>query len=264
MVLFGGLKMSKYKVCNIVLCKNEEDVIPFCIDYWKRIANKVVVYDNGSTDSSIELLSQYDWIDVRHFDSEGHNDVIQKSIKEHAYLEFKDSYDIIIISDMDELFYFQDFEKEIDKMIQGNYNCMLLPLYSLCEDGKPQYKEDKLLHQLCHKYYKQRMNHTRGLEAYTKFSIFNTKITDVVAMSVGQHYVQTAPTMNVMVADNAFGIHIDKGFGEDYYVAKRRKMGENLSETNKRGRMGIEYLKSEEDSRKEYRDNQAKSFDINL
>ena len=254
----------KYKILWITLCKDELDILPYCRQYWERIATNVLVLDNGSTDGSIEYLSQLPYVILRHFESEGHNDVIQKSIKEQAYLEFKDSYDIIIISDMDELFYFQDFEKEIDKMIQGNYNTMLLPLYSICEDGKPHYQEDKLLHQLCHKFYKQRMNHTRGLEAYTKFSIFNTKITDVVAMSVGQHYVQTAPTMNVMVADNAFGLHIDKGFGLQYKWEIRQKMFKNLSETNKRGGMAVEYGMSYDQLKAEYERNQSKSFDINL
>ena len=131
------------------------------------------------------------------------------------------------------------------------------------EDSKPLFQEDKLLHQLCHKFYKQRMNHMKGLEAYSKISIFNTKNTDIVRMSVGQHYVQTLPTMNVMIGEDAFGLHIDKGFGESYYANKRKKMGENLSQTNINGGMGIEYLKREEDSIKEYREHQANSFNIN-
>lgn len=254
----------KYKICHIVLCKNEEDIIPFCIDYWKRIADKVVVYDNGSTDSSIELLSKHDWIEIRTFDSDGQNDPLQKQIKELAYKEFREFYDVIIISDMDEVFYFENLEKELDKMINGNYDAMLLPLYSLCEDSKPQYEEGKLLHQLCHKFYKQRMNHMENLQDFTKISIFNTNTVLFLNMSVGQHFVYTVPTQNFIIAEDAFGLHIDKGLGEDYYVARRKKMGDNLSKTNRQCGMCIEYLKSEEESRKEYREHQAKSFDINI
>jgi len=253
-----------YKTLIITLCFNEMDILPFVEQYWRRIATKVLVLDNGSTDGSIEYLSNLHYVEVRHFDSNGQNDVIQKTVKEQAYLEFKDQYEIIVLCDMDELFYFQDYEKEIDKMVQGNYNCMLLPLYSLCEDKRPDYNPDLLLHQQCHKFYKQRMNHMRGLENYTKISIFNTKITDVVAMSVGQHYVQTAPTMNVMVADNAFGLHIDKGFGLQYKWIIRQKMFKNLSETNKRGGMAVEYGMSYDQLKAEYERNQSKSFDINL
>ena len=46
------------------LCYNEEIIIPYVIDYWKKIINdginlKVIVYDNHSTDNSVELLSKY-------------------------------------------------------------------------------------------------------------------------------------------------------------------------------------------------------------
>lgn len=257
-------KNLKYEVCHIVLCKNEEDIIPFCIQYWQRYATKVVVFDNHSTDSSVELLSKHDWIEIRTFDSDGQNDPLQKQIKELAYKEFREFYDVIIISDMDEVFYFENLEKELDKMIKGNYDAMLLPLYSLCEDKKPQYEEGKLLHQLCHKFYKQRMNHMGGFQNYTKISIFNTNTVIFLSMSVGQHFVNTIPTQNFMIGENAFGLHIDKGFGIDYKFNIRQKMNENLSKTNKQYGMCIEYSKDYKSLKEEYENNQKHSFDINL
>ena len=254
----------KYKICWVVLCKNEIDILPFVKQYWERLQCDVVVYDNGSTDGSLEFLSKLPYATVKHFDSDGQNDPLQKQIKEQAFLQLKDQYDIIIISDMDEVFYFENAEKEFDKMMQGGFNTMLLPLFSLCEDFKPQPQEDKLLHQLCHKFYKQRMNHTGGLDSFTKFSIFNTKNIQFISMSVGQHFVNVIPTQNTMIGEDAFGLHIDKGFGLDYYLEKRRKMGANLSQTNIKCGMAIEYLKSVEDSTKEYKEHQAKCFDINI
>lgn len=251
------------KTIWITLCKNEEDIIPFCIQYWSRIADKVIVYDNHSTDSSVELLSKHDWIEVRTFDSEGQNDVIQKQVKEKAYLEFKDKYDIIIISDMDEVFYFNDFKAISEAFVNGGYNVLMTPIYSLCEDSKPPYSEDKLLHQQCHKFYKQKMNHMTGFSDYSKLSIFNTKTTDKVIMSVGQHYVQTLPDMRIMLANDAFCLHVDKGFGLDYKYKIRQRMNDNLSETNKRANMCIEYADTYDKLKKQYEDNQSKSFNLN-
>jgi len=252
-----------YKTLLITLCKNEMDILPFVRQYWERIGCDVVVYDNGSTDGSLEYLSKLPYVTVRHFDSEGHNDVIQKQVKEQAYQEHKDQYDFIIISDMDEVFYFYDFNALQAQMIAGGYNILMTPIYALCEAGKPIYDDSKLLHQICHKFYKQRMNHMNGFDKYSKLSIFNTKVTDKITMSVGQHYVYTSPQMMILLDKQSFCLHINRGFGADYYAKVRHQMGKNLSKTNLMGGMGVEYLNSVEKLKEDYLNNQKNSFDIN-
>ena len=253
----------KYKNCWITLCFNEMDILPFVKQYWERLECDVVVYDNGSTDGSIEFLQSLPYVTLKHFDSEGQNDVIQKTIKEQAYSELKDKYDFIIISDMDEVFYFNDFKALQAQMITEGYNCLITPIYSLCEESKPLYDDSKMLHQLCHMFYKQRMNHMNGFDDYSKISIFNCKITDKVSMSVGQHYVQTSPTMKILLSKDDFCLHVDKGFGISYKYRIRQKMHENLSETNRKGGMCVEYGDSYEKLEQEYVENIKKSFDIN-
>ena len=34
-------------------------VLPFAVDYWRRYADHVTVFDNGSTDGSIEFMQQH-------------------------------------------------------------------------------------------------------------------------------------------------------------------------------------------------------------
>ena len=107
------------------------------------------------------------------------------------------------------------------------------------------------------------MNHMKGFDEYSKLSIFNTKVTYKVEMSVGQHFVKTSPEMNIMLSDVGFNLHIDKGFGLEYKYKIRQKMYANLSQTNKRYGMAIEYADSYEKLAAEYKNNQENSFDIN-
>lgn len=252
------------RICWIVLCKNEIDILPFVSKYWERIGvDKVVVFDNGSTDGSLEYLSNLKYVEIRHFESSGQNDIIQKQIKEDAYLEYKKYYDIVIISDMDEIFYFNDFKATGEAFINGGYTCMVTPIFSLCEANKPPIEANKLLHQLCHNFYKQKMNHMEGFEDYSKISIFNTKIVDEIKMSVGQHYVGTFPKMKVMYCSDGFCLHVDKGFGIDYKYNIRQKMNNNLSDTNRKFGMCIEYNDSYGKLKSEYEENMKKSFNLN-
>lgn len=238
------------------------DILPYVAQYWERLNCDVYVCDNGSSDGSIEFLSKLHYVTITHFDSDGHNDVIHKTIKEQMYQKLKDKYDIIIICDLDEVFYFKDFKALSEAFVSGGYNVLMTPIWTLCEDSKPPYNESQLLHQQCHKFYKQKMNHMKGFEDYCKLSIFNTHTTDKVQMSVGQHYVQTSPDMRIMLSFDGFNLHINKGFGEEYYANARHKMGENLSETNIRGGMGVEYLKDINKLREDYRASQNNCIDI--
>lgn len=255
--------MSNLKICWITLCYNEMDILPFVQQYWERVNADVVVYDNGSTDGSIQYLLKLPYVTVKHFDSDGQNDVIQKTIKEQAYLEVKDKYDIVIITDMDEVFFFNDFKALSEAFVKSPYNILMTPIFSLCEDSKPPYSKTELLHQQCHKFYKQKMNHMEGFKDYSKLSIFNTRITDKVQMSVGQHYVRTLPTMSIMLTNEGFNLHIDKGFGWEHKYKIRQKMNDNLSQTNRIGGMCTEYADSLEKVKTDYENNQTNSFDIN-
>ena len=256
--------MGKYKICLVTLCKNESSIIPFCVDYWKRLGiTKAVVWDNESEDNSVELLSKEDWIEIRTFKTAGQTETVQKKLKEDTYLEFKDQFDIIILCDFDEVFYFNDFEAVVGEMIDGGYDCMITPIYSLCEDSKPLYEQGKYLHQLCHKFYKQRMNHMKDFEDVSKISIFNCHTVEKVSMSVGQHYVQTFPKMQIIYEDTGFNLHIDKGFGIPFKWEIRQRMNKNLSEENKKCGFCVEYADSYEKLKQEYEKNQKNSFDIN-
>ena len=250
------------KTLIVTLCKNESALIPFAIKYWQRIADKVIVYDNYSEDNSVELLSKYDFVEVRHFQSPGQQEIIQKELKEKTYLEFKDAFDVIILCDMDELFFFRDYKTSAKRMLDEGYDCMITPIYSLCNDVEPTPSE-KLLHQQCTMFYKQKMNHTPGFEEYSKFSIFNCHTVDGVSMSVGQHFVRTSPNMRIMLENDAFCLHTDKGFSPSFYLATKRRMGKNLSDFNKRNGMATEYLKSDEEHLKDYKEHQEKSFNLN-
>ena len=106
----------KYKIHAYVVCWNEMDNIPFVVDYWKRFAERVIVYDNGSDDGSVEYLSQYPWIEVRQFKTNGFDDTANMNIKNSCWKESIGIADFVVVSDLDECLYSPILESELDYM----------------------------------------------------------------------------------------------------------------------------------------------------
>ena len=105
----------KNKICLYTLCYNELPILPFAIEYWKRFVDKVILYDNGSTDGSVQFLQNHysDFVEVRSFTYKDNNkidDYELKWYKNNWWKEAKGKYDYVIMCDLDEFFYTFDVD----------------------------------------------------------------------------------------------------------------------------------------------------------
>ena len=76
----------------------------------------MIVYDNGSDDGSVEYLSQYPWIEVRQFKTNGFDDTANMNIKNSCWKESIGIADFVVVSDLDECLYSPVLESELDYM----------------------------------------------------------------------------------------------------------------------------------------------------
>jgi hypothetical protein len=89
-----------------ILAYNEEKILPFTLDYYSRICEKIFIYDNMSTDSSDEIYKRYDKVTIIKWDSQNSfNDFYNKEIKNNGYRKYSREADWAIICDCDEILY---------------------------------------------------------------------------------------------------------------------------------------------------------------
>ena len=51
---------------------NEEEYVPFVMPYVEALGyDKFIVFDNGSTDRTVELLKEYPFVEIRHYETNG-------------------------------------------------------------------------------------------------------------------------------------------------------------------------------------------------
>lgn len=255
----------KYKIILYTLCWNEIDILPFVIDYWEAMGlDKVVVYDNESDDGSREFLEQYDWIEVRNRPTNGEKDNdAHKKLKDECWKEAVNEYDYIMVCDIDEVLYFpQGIEKVLDKLSEGSYNVLGAHNYALVEDYKPKHIEGLLMHQMGLRWYPQSSNHMSQYKGkgISKFVFFKSNAN--ISWSVGQHIAYNCKPM-VVNEDECISLHFFAGFGVDYKIARNKMQRDRLSQNNKNKGYSSHYKKREDEMRREYRECQDKSVDIN-
>jgi glycosyltransferase involved in cell wall biosynthesis len=102
------------------ICWNEEVRIPHFLKHYERFADKIIVYDNGSTDSSRELLLKHPLVELKQISSgnEFREDVLmwfrneswkprRNDIRKHC--------DWLMIVDLDEFIYRPDLRNLLER-----------------------------------------------------------------------------------------------------------------------------------------------------
>lgn len=109
------------KIAGVTVCFNESKMVKYVMPYWERMGiDKLIVYDNMSTDNTVELLQKYPFVEIRSFDTGGKfNDREHSKLKDKTIEELKSQgYDWIYSGDFDEVIYCENpnFREELQKI----------------------------------------------------------------------------------------------------------------------------------------------------
>ena len=116
------MRPQDIKILGVTVTYNNEDKIPYVMPYYERIGiDKLVVYDNGSTDRTVEMLSKYPFVEIRSYTTERYDEGLILKFKTEIQNEFKGQYHWCISTYFDEVFYSdRDFREVLyEKMCEG-------------------------------------------------------------------------------------------------------------------------------------------------
>lgn len=229
------------------LCWNEIKVLPFVIQYWKRFARHVYVYDNGSDDGSLELLAQYpDWITVIHYETNNTlNDIAYLQIKNNCW-KVSDA-DWVCVCDMDECLYAKDIFGEIEKLEKEGVNVISPQWCDVWGDKFPEYDETKLCHEVIGGVNPSMQSHLH------KCILFKPCDIKEINYGIGAHTchpVGDNPKIDFL-KDKLWLVHL-KNLSADYRIERFKACAERLSDVNKKHGFGFHYNMKAEETRKEF------------
>lgn len=91
------------KIWAFVTVWNEELMLPYYLRHYSTFCDKIIVLDNESTDSTLDIAREYPMVEIRSYSTEGtFNDFKHLELKHKCVEESKGKADYIIVSDCDE------------------------------------------------------------------------------------------------------------------------------------------------------------------
>jgi len=89
-----------------IFCWNEEEILPFTLDYYSEFCDSIILLDNFSTDSSLEIAKQYSKVKVISWGVAGiYDDRLLTLAKNTCYKDHGRGADWVIVADCDEFLY---------------------------------------------------------------------------------------------------------------------------------------------------------------
>lgn len=219
------------------LCWNEKHILLWAIDYWRRYASSVTVFDNGSTDGSVELLQQHsDLITVKHFDMpQGTDNAVMAALKNECWKESRGKADLVVVCDLDEMLI--PVHDALKRMVESGATICRPLWYDLLSTQTPVYHEGVLLHE------------ERPMAAYlhgSKTVIFDPNKIQEIGYGVGAHQCEPQGVVKWFGGGDLYLLHVNHNLSLEYKIERYRMLNQRRSPDDIRFARGVHYNVSPE------------------
>lgn len=208
---------------------NEEHLMPFFLKHYSKFCDKIVVYDNCSTDSTVEIVKGFDRTEIRTYDSNNQiDDYRLLDLKKNCYKESRGQADWVIIADVDEFLYHPDILTVLKNYQTQGINFPKISGYEMIPDAEPVLDDD-----LPAQYKLGVPDHH-----YNKYAVFHPSLD--VYYSLGCHHA-AIPVNGVTSSSSDIKLLHYKMLNFEYYRHRHRKYYARLSKTNLDQQLGMHY-----------------------
>ncbi len=225
------------KIHVYTLCWNEEIILPYFLKHYETIADKIIVYDNMSTDSSLNILKTHPKVEIRVYDSNNQiRDDLYLDIKNNCWKDSRGRADWVIVVDTDEFIYHLDLYDFLKKKYSKGITLCKPKGYLMVSEKLPTTKGmiyDEL---------------KRGIpqEASSKSAIFNPNKIEEINYSAGAHSCEPTGEIKLYESSGDLKLLHYKVLSLDYLLTRSRQCKERLSEVNKQNNWGKHYTVDEQ------------------
>lgn len=226
------------------ICYNEENILPHLLKHYSAFCEKIIILDNHSTDKSCDIINSFPNTEIIPYESNNElNDGVYLKIKNHVWKSSVGYADYVIVGDCDEFLYHENMLEFLKESKENGITIFRPEGYHMVGDEDLELTNtDNILEKV-----------KEGVRANVldKLMMFDCNAISNINYNFGCH---TANPIGKIVLSNDTNLKMlhYKFLGLKDHMLKQKIRGERLSQFNKERGLGLYYLMSEEEQKKDY------------
>lgn len=230
---------------------NEEVLMPHFIRHYSSFSEKIFIYDNMSTDKTVQICEQFDSVEVFSFDTNDKiRDDVYLKLKNEIWKKSRQKADLVIVCDIDEFIYSKNFTDILNKSIEEKSTLFKCQGFNMITDVLPSYSDDLF----------SRFQFGVRESNFDKILMFDPNKIEEINYSFGAH--DACPIGKIKFSKQVFSLLHYKFISLDYILARYKLFSSRLSRFNKKLKLGYHYSFSSFKIRNEY--NSIRKASINV
>ena len=225
-------------------CWNEERIIPFFLRHYEPLVDRIVIYDDGSTDRSVELLRASPKVEVRAFKREAESYLdAHLALFETCWHESRGGADWVCLVDLDEFLFHPDWRHYLETQKDAGVTIIQALGFEMVSENFPP-TGAALANAL-----------TRGYRDFhmDKTAIFSPDAIEQINHFVGRH--RCAPVGRLVPpADYCMQLRHYKSLGLDYLLARSHALAGRVTEDDRARGWSVHYLRDDDSIRAHFQE----------
>ncbi len=232
---------------------NEELMLPFFFRHYDPWVDRYVIYDDHSTDATLELLHAHPRVEMRPFIRSVPDSFVlsAQAIHNSCWKESRGAADWVIISDIDEHLYHSDLAAYLMVCQRSGVTAIPALGYNMVTDIFPQGGQ-----RLC-----EMVLRGEPSANMSKLSLFDPNSLTGTRYAVGRHSAAPRGKVRYPEEDRLLNLHF-KTLGLDYTIARYRLLATKRGTRDRANKWGYHYDLPTEKIAKAYTARLARAFDV--